>query len=130
MVRGSALPVADKADSTNRKKHRVMRVVMSRTTMFLTETEIGKSIRFMILKVKQTLRQMASLCNRKIWGPQKVGSSKRGVKTARLQVVSRFERDFLGRGRAVEFCKFLPFQGKTKKMKLATTNRGVIVFDR
>ena len=115
MVRESALPVADKADSTNRKKHRVMRVATSRTTMFLTETEIGKSIRFMILKVKQTLRQMASLCNRKIWGPQKVGSSKRGVKTARLQVVSRFERDFLGRGRAVEFVSFCLFKAKRKK---------------
>ena len=37
MVRGTVLPEAEKAGSTNRKKHRAMRVVMSSSTMFLTE---------------------------------------------------------------------------------------------
>lgn len=49
------------------------------------------------------------------WGPQKVGSSKKGVKTVRLQVVSRFERDFFGREGAVECVGFYLFKAKRKK---------------
>ena len=44
--------------------------------MFLTETEIGKSIRFMILKAKQTQRQMASLCSRNMGVSEKLVARK------------------------------------------------------
>ena len=37
MVLSFALPVADEARLSNRKKHRAMRVAMSSATMFLTE---------------------------------------------------------------------------------------------
>ena len=49
---------------------------------------------------------MASLCSRKNRGPQKVGSSQGGVKTARLQAVSQLERDFLWRGGTVKVVSF------------------------
>ena len=37
MVRGLALPVVDEANPTNRKKHRDLRMKISKATMFLTE---------------------------------------------------------------------------------------------
>ena len=52
---------------------------------------------------------MAFSCNRKNRGPRKVGSSKSGVKTARLQAVSRLERDFSGRG-----CEAAQAKSRTK----------------
>lgn len=46
MIRGPALPVAETAELTNRKKYRVMRAVASRTTIFLTgeTTNLGGRI--------------------------------------------------------------------------------------